>query len=502
MAASSLLLLNPFFVIAAVAAILYLYLKYQHTYWKRRGIPSLPGHWFYGNMKDGILMRRSPAMVMGDLYQQASENDDVLGIYVLHKPFLLLRSPELIKQILVKDFQYFSDRYFTAKSFHNEIGNSSLFAIKNPQWKYLRTKLTPVFTSGKMKNLFPLITEVAESMKNYLQAEFSNDKSTKTIMVKNVMSKYATDIISSVAFGIHVNSFDKSQGTFYQKAQDALKITFRRAVQFYCMFFFPSMAPILGGQMLGSATNYFRSIFWDSMDSRERTKSKRADLIDSLVMLKNEKQDNDFKFEGDHLVGQSAIFFVAGRETNVTTICFTLAELAKNPDIQNKTREEILEKLETHGLTYEGVRNMKYLNQVISEVLRLYPSAPLLDRVATVDYKVPGTDMVIEKGTPIYVILTGIQRDPKYYPDPLRFDPDRFSDENKDKIIAGTYMPFGEGPRACIGARLGMLQSAVGIITILKDYKVSLDPTYKIDVDRRNIFLSPPEEFKLRFTKL
>ncbi|XP_053987873.1 cytochrome P450 6k1-like [Hylaeus volcanicus] len=488
--------------IAVIWVILYLYLKYAHTYWKRRGVPSLPGHWFFGNAKDALLMRKSPATVFGDLYHQASEDDDILGIYIAHKPFLVLRNPKLIKQILIKDFNYFSDRYFTARSIHDKIGSSALFTMKNPEWKYLRAKLTPVFTSGKVKNLFPLIVQTADSMKNYLENQFTNGTRTNTLPVREISLKYTTDIISSVAFGIQVNSFDPSQSKFFSKVQESLRLTVRRGLIFFCMFFFPAISMILGGQMLGSATNYFRKIFWDSMDTREVTKSKRGDLIDSLIDLKNAKQDNDFKFEGDALVAQAGIFFVAGRESSSTTISFTLSELAKHPDIQKRVRENILETLEAQGMTYEAVQSMKYLHQVMSEVLRLYPPAPLIDRVAVEDYKIPGTDTIIEKGTPIYIPLIGLQRDARYHPDPLTFNPDRFSDENKDNITPCSYMPFGDGPRICIAQRVGLLQSVVAVITILKDYEVSLDPTGDYEIDRRNIFLSPSDRFKLKFTKL
>lgn len=88
------------------------------------------------------------------------------------------------------------------------------------------------------------------------------------------------------------------------------------------------------------------------------------------------------------MLSQSAIFFVAGRESSVSTICFTLYELAKHPEIQKRTREEINEKLKEHGMTYEGVQSMKYLHQVVSEILRLYPPAPIIDRIAMSDYKV------------------------------------------------------------------------------------------------------------------
>lgn len=88
------------------------------------------------------------------------------------------------------------------------------------------------------------------------------------------------------------------------------------------------------------------------------------------------------------MLSQSAIFFIAGRETSISIICLTLYELAKHPEIQKRTREEINEKLKEHGMTYEGVQSMKYLHQVVSEILRIYPPTPIIDRIAVADYKV------------------------------------------------------------------------------------------------------------------
>ncbi|XP_076286679.1 cytochrome P450 6k1 [Lasioglossum baleicum] len=494
------LIINALVILPVIGVLLYLYMNYSHTYWQKRGVPSTSGHWFFGNVKDAMLLRKNPSFLIGDLFLNAKPENDVYGFYMLHKPFLIIRNPELIKQVMIKDFHAFADRFFTAESRHDKLGSTNLFTIKNPEWRHLRTKITPVFTSGKMKNLFHLIVETTESMKNYLHSEVSGSKP-KGIMMREVALKYTTDIISSVAFGVHVNSFDKNN-EFFEKAQEGTTPTFRRTAQFLFMFFFPSISKYIGGQLLGNATDYFRSVFWDSMENREMSKTKRGDLIDSLIEIKSDVKDNDFKLEGDVLVSQAAIFFVAGRESSVTTICFALYELARHPIIQKRVREEILEKIKTQGLTYESVQDMKYLHQVMCETLRLYPAAPILDRVATTDYKIPGTDIVIEKGTPIYIPLCGLQRDPRYFPDPDHFDPDRFSDENKGNIKPFTYMPFGEGPRNCIGIRLGELQSTMGVITVIKDFEVSLDSTYKYGVDPHSVFLTAPHGFKLNLTKL
>lgn len=186
----------------------YIYSQYKLNYWKRKGIPSVPAHWLFGNFKDVILGRTSVGVHLGKLHNEGG-NEQCLGVYIMHKPFLLLRDPELIKQILVKDFHLFQNRYFAAEKSKDLIGTTSLFSINNPEWKYLRTKLSPTFSSGKQKKLFSLMIESSENMSKYLTEQFKADdnKKVKNVDTKFVSVKFITDVISSLAFGIRTNSF-------------------------------------------------------------------------------------------------------------------------------------------------------------------------------------------------------------------------------------------------------------------------------------------------------
>ncbi|KAJ8944235.1 hypothetical protein NQ314_009512 [Rhamnusium bicolor] len=176
---------------------------------------------------------------------------------------------------------------------------------------------------------------------------------------------------------------------------------------------------------------------------------------------------NCFKCVGDgrtltieEIAAQSFVFFIAGFETSSTTMTFALYELATHQDLQEKVRNEIKTVLAKHDnqITYDSLSELKYMKQVIdgnifpfSETLRKYPAVPLITRECVEDYKVPGEDVIIEKGTRVFLPIVGIHYDEEYYKNPEVFDPERFNEENKQHLPHYAHLPFGEGPRICIG---------------------------------------------------
>lgn len=138
------------------------------------------------------------------------------------------------------------------------------------------------------------------------------------------------------------------------------------------------------------------------------------------------------------------------------------------------------------------------------ETLRKYPAAPMLNRQCTKDYKLPGTNLTIEAGTGVLIPSVSIQRDAKYYPDPLQFNPDRFRAENTaDKsFVDMPYMPFGDGPRNCIGMRLGKLQTKVGLMMTLQKYSFNLaQQNEELAFSAKTILLAPVRGINLKVVR-
>ncbi|XP_046621852.1 cytochrome P450 6k1-like [Neodiprion virginianus] len=492
---------NSLSVVLIVVGIFYAYAKYKLNYWKRRGVPSPPTHFIFGNFKDAVFFKTSPPQIMAKIQEQAGEDTPFVGFHIFHRPCLIVKDPDLIRTILIKDFEAFPNRHFAKHAKRDIPGSQNLFSMNNPKWKYVRSKITPTLTSVKLKKMVPLMIETAREMLKYIDSHPADSHSRKAMKMRDTSSKYTTDIISSLAFGIQTNSFLHPEPEFRTRGRKLFDITLRRTLSLFVMFFFSELSDMLRTSMLGESEKFFRDIFWASVHAREESGKHRGDLIDSLIQLKNAEQVSDFEFSGDHLFAQSAIFFVAGHETSSLTMAFTLFELAKNPEIQKRARQDVRYQLKKHGVTQEAFQEMKYLNQVISETLRMYPPAPIIDRVAERDYKIPGSDLVIEKGTPVYVPLLGLHYNPKYHPEPWKFDPDRFSDERKKSLVPMTYMPFGEGPRYCVGQRIGQLQSLIGLGMILSEYEISLNPDIDTVVSPKSIFLAPSNDINLILKK-
>ena len=177
----------------------------------------------------------------------------------------------------------------------------------------------------------------------------------------------------------------------------------------------------------------------------------------------------------EDICSQAFIFFLAGFETVSTFLTFAFYELTVNPEIQSRLREE-LQTVEGK-ITYETLLGLKYLDMVVSEVLRKWPPAILTDREVnkqiTIQPKKPGErPLVLEEGVACMLPIFAIHRDEKFYPDPEQFDPERFSDENKHKINPSAYLPFGTGPRNCIGSRFALLESKLLIYHVLRNFEL------------------------------
>ncbi|CAH1108301.1 unnamed protein product [Psylliodes chrysocephalus] len=456
--------LDLFILLFALFFILHKYISRSHEYWSKRGVDTPKPLPIFGHFLKVALFKTTLAEWLKDYYDAAKGK--YFGLYVFDEPFLVIKDPEIIKYITTKDFNYFMDRNIAAPS-HDVLQRHILFLQKSPGWKSIRIKLTPAFTSGRLKAMFHLIDSCGQELENWISHNLG------ILEAKEVVAKYATNVIAKCAFGIDSECFLHEKPAFREVGRKFFDFRWRNALSQTLYFLKPSWIDKIKLDFIDKqCLEYFSKVFIETLNTRP-DEEQYNDFID---ILKELRKNNEFASDGSDdskLAGIAIQIFMAGFETTSTTISFTLYEFCMNTKIQDKARNEIKTVLEKYGgkVTYEAVRDCVYLEMCMNETLRKYPVLPFLDRRCNADYKVPGTDLIIEKGTAVFIPMYGLQMDEKYFPEPFKYKPERFL--NKIESTNGvTYLPFGVGPRICIGERFGRLSTKLALIYVLKKFEI------------------------------
>ncbi|XP_050305705.1 cytochrome P450 6A1-like [Anthonomus grandis grandis] len=471
-------------LVTVLPTIFYFYLKWHHAYWKRRGVPQLEPEFLYGNTRGMIRGETSAAESFLDFYKQfKAKGCPYGGIYNTYRKVFLPIDPKVIKQIMQKDFEHFNG-HFPSRLLKQSILTKNLFDLEGEKWKSTRKHLTPTFTTAKIKMMYETMVEKSAGLNKMIQKYSSKNE---PIDIKEVLDRFTIEIVASVGFGIECNAMEDPNSEFVMHGK-IMNGSPAKPKSLYLMFL-----RTLGHRMVRTklhvSENFFKNMVEENIDYREKNRIYRKDFIHMMIQLKNKGKVSDDKdvftkindlpgtFDIEEITAQVLLFYNGGYETAATTLTFAIFELTQHPDIQDKIREEVNRVIEKYdgALTYEAVTELTYTEQVIEETLRKHSSVSAIPRTCTKEYKLPGTETIIEKGTGLFIPILGLHRDPEYFPDPEKFDPDRFSPENRKLIKEFTYLPFGEGPRMCLGLRFALVKTKFALASLLRNYSFRLN---------------------------
>ncbi|XP_061394789.1 cytochrome P450 6a8-like [Musca vetustissima] len=443
------------------------YLKVKYNYWDLQGVKQLKPHFLVGHLRK--LRSINHRQILKEVYDEFRSKAKLAGFYIYTQPVAVILDLDLAKSVLVKDFNFFASRqwYKNEKDYLSQ----HLFNLEEVQWRLLRNKLAPAFTAEKLEFMLPSLQRVAE---NYVDAYGSAIEESESLNVHDLNGRFILDVFGSCLFGLECNSLkDPQQEEFHQMTS---KILPSKDIGIKCHFFKATYFDLM--KMFGlkkfpdDVESFFKRVVQKGFVEREKSGVVRNDFIDVLLLLKNFGEMN---LEAEQLAAQFYGFFTASYETSAATMTYLLYELARHEDVQEKLRKHITESLKKHNkqVSYGALNDMKYLDQVITETLRMYPPFAYLQRLALEDYKVPGTDITIEKNTDVLIPIKAIHYDADIYENPKEFKPERFAPSEERKRHPQAFLSFGEGPRNCIAMRLAQLQMKCGLVSLLRKYQFS-----------------------------
>ncbi|XP_038077348.1 cytochrome P450 3A6-like [Patiria miniata] len=500
-------------LLVATAALFLIYDWWCHQYFQKHGIPVDRYFPIIGSpmfLKKGIGYK---------FVEYQKKYGRIFGSYFFRTPMICITDVDFLKQIMVKNFSHFVNRRSTLLS--RKPMKRGLLGLKDDDWKTVRSVVTPAFSASKMKQMSSMINECCDTLVTNFE---KMAKEGKPVNCKTLYGGFTMDSIAWCGFGLKVDSLSSEHNEFVEHAR--LAFSFRRSALLLFITFVPFLNPILEyfdvALMPAEVATFFTHVTDEARRLRNKERHQGADQnghnknIDTLQLLLNahnetaEDEENEAgpqlntskvvkrPLTKDEVTAQGITFFLAGYETTNTLLGFASYLLALNQDCQEKLYSEILDVAPSRELvSYDTVGKMNYLDMVISESLRYYPPVAGFFRTCNKTFTYDGT--TIEKGRSVLIHVYAMHHDEKYWPNPEKFDPERFSPERKSTIHPMAYLPFGFGPRSCIGMRFALLEAKMALVRVLQQYRLDVGPETQIPMKLHGgIFTAPREGIQLR----
>ncbi|XP_074032207.1 cytochrome P450 6k1 isoform X2 [Leptinotarsa decemlineata] len=304
-------------------------------------------------------------MSLKDIYDKME--GPYLGIFLVDKPALLLKDLEVIKHVLVTDFSNFSDRTMAQRK--SDLGSSLLPMMRDAEWKAYRKLLTPGYSSSKIKKMYDIVVHTSLDMVRHIAKILETDD---VVNARHEAALYGAEVITSTAFGMKGDCFDDEHSGFKKAAERIFDFNDpSRSISTSCYMMFHTLVHIFRLKFVdGWSETFLREEFLKTVKYRKDNNITRYDFVDILINLKKNNKINEVDMDDEKMAAQAITFFIAGFETTSATISFSLYELAKNPFIQKKVRDEITPILDAHEfIPYKTVNSgMVYTEMVMRGV--------------------------------------------------------------------------------------------------------------------------------------
>jgi cytochrome P450 len=463
-----------FFIILCIYLELRVRKVYQNFIDVRTGKPvPVAGSFFKSTIS--LLRARFDTVFAETMKKKGLEYGPVYGSYLIG-PSICFCDPEDVKTVLKriddfpKDDSVFKNNFKHAKEI---LGDHGLGLVNNPEWHDQRSLLNKAFITNSVF-FQPMCKKV-----NTCLDKWENQQQQK-VSIGSDLQKLTLDVLASCIFGL---DFDTLNGKFSEPLEaynHAVEAAFN-PIRF--LFSWVNTLPIKANEDMVTNLHIFDKYCWQIMDDTKKKMDGKKNQTEennnerkvvSLVELMYESN-----LPEQTIKDNTAAFFLAGHETTATSLGWLISILVSNPDVQQKARQEILEKIPGE-VTFESLKELNYIDGLIKEGLRFFPPVPVMNgRIAARDSLIGNVH--IPAGTPIELNIIAMSNDPNIWGDPEVIRPERWYSENITKEQRNAWMPFSNGPRICIGMSMSLLEQKIFLVYFLKRFQqVKLAPSGKV----------------------
>ena len=419
--------------------------------------------------------------MLGFLLRTAQRYGDIAYFRLGARPVYLLSHPDYIKDVLVTNHRNFQKSRALQRS--KIVLGEGLLTSEGETHLRERRIIQPVFHRKR-------INAYADAMTGFASRIGDNWENGEVVDIHREMMRLTLAIVAKTLFGAEIRS----------GADDIGKSLTTIVNQFPRMLFplseYLDKVPLPGTRKFFNALETLNNTVYHLIEERRRSKEDKDDLLSMLLWAQDEEGGEGLT---DVQVRDEAMtLFLAGQESTANSLVWTWYLISQHPDVEEKLHDEIDSVLGERLPAVDDLQKLVFTRMVFSESLRLYPPAWTVVRRAIEDYQVDG--YVVPSGADIYMSEYVVHHDPRFFPDPFKFDPERWTQDQGSSLPQFAYFPFGGGPRRCVGESFAWMEGMMLIATIASKWKMHLVPGQTI-VPKALITIRPKRGMKMIMEK-
>ena len=375
--------------------------------------------------------------------------------------FFQFTHPEAVQEVLVKQAKKLQ-KPGRLKQILGKWDGEGLLLSEGEFWIRQRRLVQQAFQPRRVQAYAQDMVRIARQM----LARWEN---LDEIDVVEEMHRVTLDIVCKTLFGVETQDHAEIRENV-QTLQDTALLEFGRLVPL------PDWLPIKNKRRMRAAIGYMNRFLDTIINQRRASREDRGDLL-SMLLLSVDHEGDGQGMSNQQARDEAMTLLLAGHETTATTLIWTAYLLAAHPEIQQRTAQSVAEVLGDRPPTFEDVPRLTAVDMVLKEAMRLYPAVYFTAREAAEEVEILGYH--IPRGSQIHLLLYATYHDPRWFDAPEEFRPERFAPGYEERLPACAYVPFGAGPRACIGKGMAMIEATLVVATLLQSYRLSLAPGQK-----------------------